>query len=63
MLHFPEELSDTEIARQRMALDEFVALQLAIQGRRKNLLANARSLRCVGDNHLSSRFLPNSRSV
>src|SRR6185369_5720772 len=57
MLHFPEELSDTEIARQRMALDEFVALQLAIQGRRKNLLANARSLRCVGDNRFIKPFL------
>ena len=57
MLHFPEDLSDTEIARQRMALDEFVALQLAIQSRRKNLVANARSLRCVGDNRFIKPFL------
>src|SRR5271170_7362847 len=28
MIHFPEELSDVEIARRRLALDEFIALQL-----------------------------------
>ena len=27
MIHFPEELTDVEIARQRLALDEFIALQ------------------------------------
>ena len=31
MIHFPEELTDVEIARQRLALDEFVALQFQIQ--------------------------------
>ena len=35
MIHFPEELTDVEIARQRLALDEFVALQFQIQARRK----------------------------
>ncbi len=29
MIHFPEELTDVEIARRRLALDEFIALQSA----------------------------------
>ncbi len=57
MLHFPEELSDAEIARQRLALDEFIELQIAIQMRRRNLQAHARALPCAGDNHLIKPFL------
>jgi ATP-dependent DNA helicase RecG len=36
MLHFPETLADTELARRRLALDEFVELQHGIQRRRRN---------------------------
>ena len=43
--------------RQRLALDEFVELQLAIQTRRRRLEANARALPCSGDNHLIKPFL------
>ena len=57
MLHFPEELSDVEIARRRLALDEFVALQLQIQGRRKKFEANAQALPCSGDNRWIKPFL------
>src|SRR5437867_2235427 len=57
MLHFPEETSDAELARQRLALDEFLELQVAVQRRRKNLLANAKGLPCAGDNHLIKPFL------
>jgi ATP-dependent DNA helicase RecG len=57
MLHFPEEMADAEIARQRLALDEFIALQLAIQRRRKNLEAHARGLPCGGNNRLMKPFL------
>jgi len=57
MLHFPEDLSDVEIARRRLALDEFVALQLEILRRRKRLQANAKGLPCAGDNHLIKPFL------
>ncbi|MBI3853336.1 MAG: ATP-dependent DNA helicase RecG [Verrucomicrobia bacterium] len=57
MLHFPQELNDTEVARRRLALDEFIELQLAIQTRRKNLQANARGLPCGGDNRLIKPFL------
>jgi ATP-dependent DNA helicase RecG len=57
MIHFPEELSDMEIARQRLALDEFVELQRQIQSRRKKFEANAKALPCGGDNHLMKPFL------
>ena len=57
MIHFPEELTDVEIARQRLALDEFVALQLQIQSRRKNFEALSKALPCGGDNRLMKPFL------
>jgi ATP-dependent DNA helicase RecG len=57
MIHFPAELSDVEIARQRLALDEFVELQTQIQSRRKKFEAVARALPCAGDNHLIKPFL------
>lgn len=56
-LHFPDELMFTDRARARLALDEFVALQIRIQRRRRNLQANARALPCVGDNRLIKPFL------
>jgi len=57
MLHFPDEIADAEIARRRLALDEFVELQLEIQRRRKRLQASATALPCAGDNHLIKPFL------
>ena len=57
MVHFPEELTDVEIARQRLALDEFVALQFQIQSRRKKFEALAKALPCSGDNRLMKLFL------
>jgi ATP-dependent DNA helicase RecG len=57
MIHFPEELADMEIARQRLALDEFVALQLQIQSRRKNFETRTKGLPCGGDNRLMKPFL------
>lgn len=58
MIHFPEELTDAEIARQRLALDEFVELQLQIQQRRKNFEAKSKALPCGGDrNRLIKPFL------
>jgi ATP-dependent DNA helicase RecG len=56
-LHFPDELPDADRARSRLALDEFVALQLRIQRRRRNLEANARALPCGGDNRLIKPYL------
>ncbi len=57
MIHFPNELTDVEIARQRLAMDEFVALQMQIQSRRKKFEALAKALPCSGDNHLMKPFL------
>ncbi|HXS68359.1 MAG TPA: ATP-dependent DNA helicase RecG, partial [Candidatus Polarisedimenticolia bacterium] len=57
MIQFPEEFSDVEIARQRLALDEFVVLQQQIRERRKKFEANAQALPCGGDNHLIKPFL------
>ena len=57
MIHFPEELTDVEIARQRLALDEFVALQFQIQSRRKKFEALSKALPCAGDNRLMKPFL------
>ena len=57
MIHFPNGLTDVEIARQRLALDEFVALQFQIQSRRKKFETLAKALPCGGDNHLMKPFL------
>ena len=57
MIHFPNDLADVEIARRRLALDEFIELQIAIQRRRKNLQAQATALPCAGDNRLIKPFL------
>jgi ATP-dependent DNA helicase RecG len=57
MLHCPETLADTETARRRLALDEFVELQRQIQLRRRNFETKATALPCGGDNHLIKPFL------
>jgi ATP-dependent DNA helicase RecG len=57
MIHFPEEFTDVEIARKRLALDEFIALQIEMQSRRRIFEANAKALPCGGDNHLMKPFL------
>ena len=57
MLHFPERLNEIEIARQRLALDEFVELQLAMQKRRRAWEGRATALPCAGTNRLMRPFL------
>jgi ATP-dependent DNA helicase RecG len=57
MIHFPEELTDVEIARRRLALDEFVELQIQIQSRRKKFESLSKALPCGGDNRLMKPFL------
>ena len=56
-LHFPAELAEAECARCRLALDEFLDLQFAIQRRRHNLQSHATALLCSGDNRLIRPFL------
>ena len=57
LLHFPKEMPDVDTARRRLALSEFMSLQVDIQTRRKNFEANAHGLPCPGDNHLIKPFL------
>jgi ATP-dependent DNA helicase RecG len=57
MMHFPEELTDVEIARRRLALDEFIVLQREVRSRREKFEAKARGLPCGGDNRLMKPFL------
>ncbi len=57
LIHFPDEMISVEKARQRLALDEFIELQLAIRRRRKALQAQARALPCGGDNRFIKPFL------
>ena len=57
MIHFPGESADVEIARRRLALDEFAALQFQIRSRRKKFEALSRALPCGGDNRLMKPFL------
>ncbi len=57
MLHFPEEMADTKIARRRLAFDELFALQVELQKRRRALEQNAEALPCGGTNALMRPFL------
>ena len=57
MIHFPAELTDVVIARQRLAWDEFIVLQTQIQERRKKFEARSQALPCGGDNRLMKPFL------
>ena len=57
MIHFPEELTDVETARQRLALDEFIELQVQIRTRRKKFESHATALPCGGNNRLIKPFL------
>ena len=61
MLHFPEELADAELARQRLAFDELLGLQLEIQRRRRALEQKAQALPCGGTNQLMRPFLATLR--
>jgi len=62
MIHFPEAEEQIGKARRRLALDEFVELQLQIQTRRTNFQTKARALPCGGDqNRLIKPFLARLR--
>ncbi|MBN2507241.1 MAG: ATP-dependent DNA helicase RecG [Verrucomicrobia bacterium] len=56
-LHRPESPDDPEQARTRLALDEFLDLQLGIQRRRRHLQTHAVALPCAGTNRLIKPFL------
>lgn len=56
-LHFPRESADASQARERLALDEFIELQLSMQRRRRKLMARASPLPCAGDNRWMKPWL------
>lgn len=57
MLHFPESEQESESARKRLALEEFVNLQYQIQLRRRKFESKAQPLPCGGDNRLIKPFV------
>jgi ATP-dependent DNA helicase RecG len=57
LLHFPDTLQETETARRRLALDEFIELQRQIQIRRRRFETKSQALPCAGDNRLIKPFL------
>jgi len=57
MLHFPETEADIAMARRRLAMDEFIALQRQILQRRRTFETKAQALPCGGDNRLMKPFL------
>jgi ATP-dependent DNA helicase RecG len=57
MLHFPDTAQQPELARHRLALDEFIELQRRIQLQRRNFETKAQALPCPGDNRFIKPFL------
>lgn len=55
-LHFPGGDKDADAARERLALEEFIDMQAAMQGRRRRFEAAAPALVCSGDNRLVRPF-------
>ncbi len=56
-LHFPDELDDSERARQRLALDEFVDFQADLRRRRMAVQSRARATACAGHGRWSKQLL------
>jgi ATP-dependent DNA helicase RecG len=55
--HFPEMMEQIELARRRLALDEFLDLQKAIRERRARFETKSKTLAAAGDNRLIKPFL------
>jgi len=56
-VHFPGDLGQTELARERLALEEFIRFQRQIRERRKTFQAKVKALECSGDDRLVKPFL------
>jgi ATP-dependent DNA helicase RecG len=56
-LHFPETGQRADLARQRLALDEFIDLQVQMRQRRLRMQAAASGRPCQGDNRIIKPFL------
>lgn len=57
LLHCPDSPADAELARRRLALDEFYLLQLGLRQRRLRFQTVARAHPCAGNNRLIKPFL------
>ena len=56
-VHFPEDIEQTELARERLALEEFIRFQCRIQEKRKRFRSTIKALDCTGDDRLVKPFL------
>ena len=56
-VHFPEDLEQTEMARERLALEEFIRFQIQIQEKRKRFRSTIQALDCTGDDRLVKPFI------
>jgi len=56
-VHFPGDLGQTELARERLALEEFIRFQRQIRERRKTFQTKVKALECSGDDRLVKPFL------
>jgi len=56
-VHFPDDLERTELARERLALEEFIRFQRQIRERRTTFQAKVKALPCAGDDRLVQPFL------
>ena len=56
-VHFPRDIGQTELARERLALEEFIRFQRQIRERRKTFQAKVKALECSGDDRLVKPFL------
>ena len=56
-VHFPDYIERSEIARERLALEEFIRFQRQIRERRTIFRSKAKALPCGGDDRLVEPFL------
>ena len=57
LLHMPERMADTELARERLAIEEAIAIQEKVQRRRKRFMESMEALPCIHDNRFIKPFL------
>ncbi|MGB0550902.1 MAG: ATP-dependent DNA helicase RecG, partial [Limisphaerales bacterium] len=56
-VHFPEDLEQAEMARERLALEEFIRFQIQIQEKRKRFRSTIQALDCTGDDRLVKPYI------
>jgi ATP-dependent DNA helicase RecG len=57
LMHFPEDLTDIEDSRRRLAFDELIELQISFRERRVKMMAKAQGQNCGGDDQLMKPFI------